>query len=110
VLNVLKSQTKCLSLLQQKCTTAMSNTPKSDTPVAMLWDFFGPNAAQTAEHHLIHLNEFASNKNITPVALELIPAPDRSVVSFVLPWALVQELRPLLNPHRGQIWKKSQNK
>ncbi len=107
---MLKSQTERISLLWQNIHTSMSNTPKSDTPVAMLWDFFGPNAVQTAEHHLIHLNEFASNKNITPVALELIPAPDRSVVSFVLPWALVQELRPLLNPHRGQIWKKSQDK
>ncbi len=86
---------------------SQSNQPQDNTPVAMLWDFFGPNRAQTAEHHRIHLNEFAAIKQLTPLALEVLQQQERSVVSFVLPWSLVQELRPVLKPHRGKIWTKS---
>ena len=86
---------------------SLSNQPQENTPVAMLWDFFGPNRVQTAEHHLTHLNEFATLKQLTPIALEVLQQEERSVVSFVLPWSLVQELRPILKPHRGQIWAKS---
>jgi len=84
-----------------------SEQPQENTPVSMLWDFFGPNRAQTAEHHLIHLNEFATLKQLTPLALEVLQQQERSVVRFVLPWSLVQKLRPILKPHRGQIWTKS---
>jgi len=86
---------------------SLSNQPQENTPVAMLWDFFGPNRVQTAEHHLTHLNEFATLKQLTPIALEVLQQEERSVVSFVLTWSLVQELRPILKPHRGQIWTKS---
>ena len=86
------------------------NQPQDNTPGAMLWDFFGPNRVQTAEHHRIHLNEFAAIKQLTPLALEVLQQQERSVVSFVLPWSLVQELRPVLKPHRGKIWTKSSQK
>jgi len=61
-----------------------SEQPQENTPVAMLWDFFGPNRAQTAEHHLIHLNEFATLKQLTPLALEVLQQQERSVVRFTL--------------------------
>jgi hypothetical protein len=84
-----------------------SKQPEPNTPVAMLWDFFGPNATKTAEHHRIHLGEFAASEQLTPIALEVLPMADKTTVSLVLPWRRVQELRPLLKPHRGQIWTKS---
>lgn len=86
----------------------MSNQPKPDTPIAMLWDFFGPNGPQTAEHHKVHLGEFAVAEKLTPLALEVLQMPDKTTVSMVLPWSIVQELRPILKPHRGQIWSKAQ--
>ena len=84
-----------------------SNQPKPNTAVAMLWDFFGPNAAQTAEHHRIHLGEFAASEQLMPIALEVLAMPDKTTVSMVLPWSAVQELRPILKPHRGRIWANS---
>lgn len=83
------------------------NQPEPNTPVAMLWDFFGPNGLHTAEHHRIHLDEFATAKELTPLALEVLQMPDKTSVSMVLPWSAVQELRPILKPHRGQIWSQS---
>lgn len=86
---------------------AESKLPEPTTAVAMLWDFFGPNATKTAEHHLRHLGEFAASEQLTPIALEVLPMTERTTVSMVLPWDEVQKLRPILKPHRGQIWTKS---
>ncbi len=77
-----------------------------NTAVAMLWDFFGPHAPQTAEHHRIHLGEFVQAEQLKPLALELVNTSDKTTVSMVLPWNVVQELKPILKPHRGQIWTK----
>lgn len=84
-----------------------SKQPGPNTAVAMLWDFFGPNATKTAEHHCTHLNEFATSEQLTPIALEVLPMANKTTVSMVLSWTEVQELRPILKPHRGQIWTKS---
>ena len=91
-----------------------SEQPQENTPVAMLWDFFGPNRAQTAEHHLIHLNEFATLKQLTPLALEVLQQQERCVLSrpmsmssraqVVLPtnviWLSGTALFPVLHPQR----------
>ncbi len=98
---------KILSLRPDYNFMSASKQPEPNTPVAMLWDFFGPNATKTAEHHCTHLSEFATSERLTPIALEVLSKADKTTVSMVLSWAEVQEIRPILKPHRGQIWTKS---
>ena len=40
----------------------------------LIWDFRGPNASHTAEHHLIHLKEYINleNKAVTITGVEHI--------------------------------------
>ena len=32
--------------------------------VKLVWDFFGPDSKNTAQHHLIHLSEFSKDKSV----------------------------------------------
>ncbi len=77
---------------------------KPNELVAMLWDFFGPTKKETAEHHKRHLEEFSDVKSLSPERVTVFHGEEKSTVTVVLPWALVQELKPILKPHRGQIW------
>ena len=77
---------------------------KSNELVTMLWDFFGPAKMETAEHHKRHLEEFSDVKSLAPERVAVFHGEEKSTVSMVLTWSVVQELRPILKPHRGQIW------
>lgn len=73
-----------------------------ETLAKLFWDFRGPAAQQTANHHLIHLKEYFNNQQIT--------ARDTGVESNSPSWfsaycvvtmEQVETLRNALKPHRG---------
>lgn len=69
----------------------------------LIWDFRGPDAQKTAEHHEIHLKEFIVkeklNHNITGVEIlsELY-----SVAYLVVDETEMIQVRDALKPHRGE--------
>lgn len=73
--------------------------------IKLIWDFRGPNAKQIAEHHAIHLNEFAISEKMQNF---LIGTEDISstytMAYFIVENHLMQSLRESLKPHRGQLY------
>ena len=69
----------------------------------LLWDFRGPHAKKTAEHHLFHLREYAASEAITEASFDLIIHSDLFVsAAMVVDMPRVNELRAGLKPHRGK--------
>jgi hypothetical protein len=73
--------------------------------IKLIWDFRGPDAAKTAEHHEIHLKEYITIEkspiNITGFeiknemhAIAFMVVSDENMIS----------VRDTLKPHRGEIY------
>lgn len=77
-----------------------------DRKIKLIWDFRGPAAARTAEHHEKHLKEY-----IAIEALELnITGHQKINDMHSLAYMVVQEsqmitLRDALKPHRGEVYE-----
>lgn len=71
--------------------------------IKLIWDFYGADAEKTAEHHVIHLKEFADQRTI-----ELIDSGvDNSQQELASAYIVVEEthmllIRDTLRPKRGQ--------
>lgn len=71
----------------------------------LIWDFRGPNAQKTAEHHQIHLKEYIliHKLNITITGVEKLS--DMHTITFMV--VNENEMKPIrdaLKPHRGQVF------
>lgn len=78
-------------------------TPKIEKKIKFIWDFRGPSAAKTAEHHEKHLAEFAvieNTKNSTTGSSHL--SDMHSIAYMVIDESELRELRDILKPHRGE--------
>lgn len=72
----------------------------------LIWDFKGPDAARTAEHHAIHLKEFAGKNGLSAELSGIEAVSQMHSIAFLI----VQEkdmpaVRDALKPHRGQLYK-----
>lgn len=74
--------------------------------IKLIWDFRGPAAAKTAEHHEIHLKEF--------IAIEKLPlnitgfdvlTDMHSVAYMVVTDEHMITVRDALKPHRGELFE-----
>ncbi len=71
----------------------------------LIWDFKGPSASKIAEHHLIHLKEYITTKNLniditgTEIIHEL-----HAIAYLVVDESEMKPIRDVLKPHRGQIY------
>ncbi|MAY22735.1 MAG: hypothetical protein CMC74_08145 [Flavobacteriaceae bacterium] len=74
--------------------------------VKMIWDFRGPNAHPIATHHAKHLEEYAIAENLPDwdIGVSLV-SEMHSIAYFIVPEALVPELRTALKPNRGQRYQ-----
>lgn len=74
--------------------------------IKLIWDFRGPEAFKTAEHHEIHLKEF-----ITIEKTELnITGHQRlndvhSIAYMVVNESEMMVVRDALKPHRGEVYE-----
>ena len=71
--------------------------------IKLIWDFRGPGAKGTAEHHIIHLKEFTERDGIENRGTGTTEHSDM----FWSAWLCVAEadmlkVRDALKPHRGQ--------
>ncbi|WP_276167550.1 hypothetical protein [Zobellia alginiliquefaciens] len=76
--------------------------------IKLIWDFRGPAAQKTAEHHVIHLKEFIAiektNHNITGSQ----DFNDMYSIAFmVVDEAEMIAVRDALKPHRGEVYTES---
>lgn len=73
--------------------------------IKLIWDFRGPAAAKTAEHHEIHLKEYLEQENyfLKITGFEIINE------MYALAFLVVEEadmitFRDILRPHRGEVY------
>lgn len=71
--------------------------------IKLIWDFRGPAAAKTAEHHEIHLKEYitAEQLPVTITGFEVY-GEFQAIAFMVVPESLMIQLRDALKPHRGE--------
>lgn len=74
--------------------------------IKLIWDFRGPDAAKTAEHHEIHLKEYIESKklplNIT--GFQIINEMYAIAFMVVTDENMIQ-VRDALKPHRGELFE-----
>lgn len=74
--------------------------------IKLIWDFYGPIAKPTAEHHITHLAEYIEAKKLqnTLLGTEGI-APNHHIAYMVVEKELMDSLRTILKPNRGQVYE-----
>ncbi|WP_158975906.1 hypothetical protein [Cellulophaga sp. L1A9] len=77
----------------------------SSKKIKLIWDFRGPAAAKTAEHHVIHLKEFIATEKLQLNITDVLHLNDMYSLAFLV----VEEsemliVRDALKPHRGEIY------
>ncbi|MBC8757350.1 hypothetical protein H2O64_21960 [Kordia sp. YSTF-M3] len=74
--------------------------------VKLIWDFRGPAAKRTAEHHCIHLNEFIALESIESESITTEEFSEMHVCALlIINEDDVPFMREKLKPHRGQLVK-----
>ncbi|MGJ5641235.1 hypothetical protein [Formosa sp. S-31] len=71
----------------------------------LIWDFRGPNALKTAEHHEIHLKEYIALNHLHITITGCTAVTDMHAIAFLV--VKEDEMKPLrdaLKPHRGQVY------
>ncbi|WP_091141611.1 hypothetical protein [Flavobacterium caeni] len=73
--------------------------------IKMIWDFRGPAAAKTAEHHEIHLREYIAMEKL-PLEITGFKAVNEmhAVAFMVVTDAEMVQVRDALKPHRAELY------
>lgn len=72
----------------------------------LIWDFRGPNALKTAEHHTIHLKEYISIQKLNVSITGFNALSDMHAIAFmVVDEDIMKPIRDALKPHRGQLYQ-----
>lgn len=74
--------------------------------IKLIWDFRGPAAQKTAEHHVIHLKEFAQTEELKTFGIATQIFSEFITTAFMI----VDEkdmifVRDALKPHRAEVAK-----
>ncbi len=73
--------------------------------IKLIWDFRGPNALKTAEHHAKHLEEFSTSEKLKNSFSKVETVSDNHHIAFlVVEENIMNELRERLKPTRGQVY------
>ncbi len=74
--------------------------------IKLIWDFHGPDAEKIAQHHVIHLNEFAAHKQLNQSLTGVESIAEMHFIAFlVVDQDKMIAVRDALKPHRGQHYK-----
>lgn len=74
--------------------------------IKLIWDFRGPAAAKTAEHHSIHLKEYIVLEKIKLDITGFEIKNEMHAVAFmVVTDAEMISVRDALKPHRGELFE-----
>ena len=73
--------------------------------IKLIWDFRGSTAAKTAEHHVIHLNEFIKSEKLDlDITGFSIVNEFHSIAFMVVNENEMIAVRDRLKPHRGEVF------
>lgn len=71
----------------------------------LIWDFRGPDAEITAQHHAIHLKEYKNSRNLSLDHSGSEKLSDSHAIAYlVVTEKEMPPVRDALKPHRGQIF------
>ena len=75
--------------------------------IKLIWDFRGPNAFPTAQHHEIHLKDFIKTENLQELNITGVQQLNEmhSLAFWVVPESEVRKFRDILKPHRATLYK-----
>ena len=72
--------------------------------IKLIWDFHGPEAKGTAQHHAIHLREFAQREQLsTDECGDEALGPEHHLAWMIVTQAEMPIVRDALRPHRGVL-------
>jgi len=72
--------------------------------IKLIWDFRGPSSKHTAEHHCIHLKEFATIEKLPYSEIGTTLISEMHCIAFIIvPKSHMIPYRDALKPHRGQL-------
>ncbi len=72
--------------------------------IKLIWDFRGSVSKNTAEHHCIHLKEFAQIEQLHFYEIDFIELTDMHSIAFIIVDEVdMKTYRDALKPHRGQL-------
>ncbi|WP_425077812.1 hypothetical protein [Psychroserpens sp. S379A] len=72
----------------------------------LIWDFRGPNALKTAEHHTIHLKEYIAIQKLNIDIADFNAISDMHAIAFmIVDEDIMKPIRDALKPHRGQLYQ-----
>lgn len=81
------------------------NIKSLNRKIKLIWDFRGPAALKTAEHHEKHLKEFIA---IEKLSLNITGYQEinamHSVAFMVVEEKKMIKVRDILKPHRGEVY------
>lgn len=78
----------------------------SNRKLKLIWDFRGPAAAKTAEHHEIHLKEFIELEKLELNITGHSTINDMYSIAFlVVNESEMLKVRDVLKPHRGEVYE-----
>ena len=74
--------------------------------IKLIWDFRGPSAAKTAEHHEIHLKEYIGIEKLPLNITGFKIINDMHAIAFmVVSEENMIAVRDALKPHRGEVFE-----
>ena len=74
--------------------------------IKLIWDFRGPAATKTAQHHEIHLREFIHARQLPLDITGVEILNDMYAIAYmVVTDAEMITVRDLLKPHRGEVYE-----
>ncbi|WP_191859125.1 hypothetical protein [Hanstruepera ponticola] len=72
----------------------------------LIWDFRGPDALKTAEHHEIHLKDYIKTEQLQTDITGFQSISNIHAIAFmVVPENIMKPIRDTLKPHRGQLYQ-----
>ncbi len=76
-----------------------------DRKLKLIWDFRGETAQKTAEHHCVHLKEFAVAEKLHFYEINFSIISEMHGIAFIVVDEVdMKRYRDALKPHRGQIF------
>lgn len=74
--------------------------------IKLIWDFRGPDSANTSQHHAVHLNEFIEKHNLEKSFANYEKVDENYSIAFiVVENEKMTFVRDLLKPQRGELYK-----
>ena len=71
----------------------------------LIWDFRGPYALKTAEHHKLHLKDYIVIQKLDITITGVEKLTDMHTIAFlVVNESEMKPIRDALKPHRGQVY------